>query len=146
MIGGFDMCEKKPVYHGYKELCLSGSELKDAFAEKYLTTGRHHSIVVGISIPEYFELIGIKDTGKYRIFVNVHFCKIMDAETDAQIDFFGHVALKNVGAKVDAVKMQTQCSKCGAKMKFRKGKYGVFLGCSNYPKCRNTASVPVINQ
>ena len=138
------MNEKKPIYHGYKELYLSGAELTDAFAGKYLTTGRHHSVIVGISIPEYLKLIGIKDDGKYRIFVNVNFCKIMDAETDVQIDFFGHVKLENINAKVDTMKMQMQCSKCGSKMKFRKGKYGIFLGCSNYPECRNTVSVPVI--
>ena len=136
------MTEKKPVYHGYRELYLSGSELKNAFSEKYLTTGRHHSVVVGISIPEYLKLIGIKEDGKYRIFVNVYFCKIMDAETDADIDFFGHMALKNVSVKVDTTKMQ--CPKCGSKMKFRKGKYGVFLGCSNYPGCKNTENVPII--
>lgn len=136
------MTEKKPVYHGYRELYLSGSELKDAFVGKYLTTGRNHSVVLGISVPEYFELIGIKGSKKYRIFVNVNFCKIMDAETDADIDFFGHMALKNISAKVDTTKMQ--CQKCGSKMKYRKGKYGVFLGCSNYPGCKNTENVPII--
>ena len=138
------MNEKKPAYHGYKELYLSGFELKDAFAGKYLTTGRHHSVVLGISIPEYFELIGIKNTKKYRIFVNVHFCKVMDAETDAQIDFFGHTTEGHFKVKTDTTKIQMQCQMCGSKMTFRKGKYGVFLGCSNYPGCRNTASVPMV--
>lgn len=27
------------------------------------------------------------------------------------------------------------CPKCGAKLVKRKGKYGFFIGCSNYPKC-----------
>jgi len=30
------------------------------------------------------------------------------------------------------------CPKCGGNLVERKGKYGVFLGCSNYPKCRFT--------
>lgn len=30
------------------------------------------------------------------------------------------------------------CPKCGGKLVKRKGKYGQFLGCSNYPKCRYT--------
>lgn len=136
------MSEKKPVYNGYREIYLSGSELKDAFVGKYLTTGRHHSVVLGISVPEYFVLIGIKDSKKYRIFVNVNFCKIMDAETDAEIDFFGHTAVAHVKTKVDTTKMQ--CPKCGSEMRFRKGKYGVFLGCSNYPGCKNTENVRVI--
>ena len=34
------------------------------------------------------------------------------------------------------------CDQCGAKMLIRKGKSGKFLGCSAYPKCRNTKPVP----
>lgn len=30
------------------------------------------------------------------------------------------------------------CPKCGGKLIQRKGKYGIFLGCSNYPKCKFT--------
>jgi DNA topoisomerase-1 len=29
------------------------------------------------------------------------------------------------------------CEKCGAKMEVKNGPYGMFLGCSNYPKCKN---------
>lgn len=28
------------------------------------------------------------------------------------------------------------CPRCGGKLVLRKGKYGEFLGCSNYPKCK----------
>ena len=31
------------------------------------------------------------------------------------------------------------CPQCGGKLVTRKGKYGEFKGCSNYPKCRFTA-------
>ena len=30
------------------------------------------------------------------------------------------------------------CPKCGGKLVKRNGKYGSFMGCSNYPKCRYT--------
>ncbi len=30
------------------------------------------------------------------------------------------------------------CKTCGSDMIFRKGKYGYFYGCSNYPKCKYT--------
>lgn len=30
------------------------------------------------------------------------------------------------------------CPKCGDKLVKRHGKYGDFIGCSNYPKCRYT--------
>ncbi|MBD5589258.1 topoisomerase DNA-binding C4 zinc finger domain-containing protein [Clostridium botulinum] len=31
--------------------------------------------------------------------------------------------------------MNKYCSECGSKMITRKGKYGKFRGCSNYPRC-----------
>ena len=33
------------------------------------------------------------------------------------------------------------CPKCGKKMKLRKGKYGQFFGCSDYPNCTGTAKI-----
>lgn len=33
------------------------------------------------------------------------------------------------------------CSKCGAKMVVREGKYDKFLACPNYPKCKNIVSL-----
>ncbi|MFJ7724779.1 restriction endonuclease [Neobacillus sp. NPDC097160] len=33
------------------------------------------------------------------------------------------------------------CSRCGSPMVLRTGKRGEFLGCSNFPKCRNTKNV-----
>lgn len=34
--------------------------------------------------------------------------------------------------------LQNKCPFCGADLVLRKGKYGPFWGCSNYPKCRFT--------
>jgi DNA topoisomerase I len=33
------------------------------------------------------------------------------------------------------------CDKCGAIMMMKKGRFGVFLACSNYPSCKNTKPV-----
>ena len=33
------------------------------------------------------------------------------------------------------------CPRCGGGLKIRKGKYGQFFGCSNYPKCRYTKNL-----
>jgi DNA topoisomerase-1 len=35
----------------------------------------------------------------------------------------------------------TVCDKCGAEMKVRSGKYGPFLACSAYPKCKNIKNI-----
>jgi ssDNA-binding Zn-finger/Zn-ribbon topoisomerase 1 len=35
-----------------------------------------------------------------------------------------------------------RCPVCGKKLKAKSGKYGSFLGCSGFPKCRHTESMP----
>lgn len=37
-----------------------------------------------------------------------------------------------------------KCDKCGALMVIRSGKYGKFLACPNYPKCKNTKPIEEI--
>lgn len=46
----------------------------------------------------------------------------------------------SIQKKVDDVRDKEQngiCPKCGAALVERKGKYGKFIGCSNYPKCKH---------
>ncbi|MDR3022115.1 MAG: type I DNA topoisomerase [Clostridiales bacterium] len=43
----------------------------------------------------------------------------------------------NPKAKEPPKVTDTMCEKCGAAMLEREGRYGSFLGCSNYPKCKN---------
>ena len=33
------------------------------------------------------------------------------------------------------------CEKCGSPMVIKQGRYGAFIACSGYPKCKNTRSV-----
>lgn len=42
------------------------------------------------------------------------------------------VSMKEPPQETDIV-----CDKCGGKMLLREGRYGKFLGCANFPKCRN---------
>lgn len=60
-------------------------------------------------------------------------------------NFFAPILKK---ADVTAVKIKVPpqetdvvCDKCGAKMVVREGKYGKFLGCSNFPKCNNMKKI-----
>jgi len=43
---------------------------------------------------------------------------------------------------VDNMLTDIDCDACGKPMKIKKGKRGYFLGCSGYPKCKNTGEVP----
>ena len=140
------MQAKKPVYNGYEERYVSGEELKGLFAGRYLAAGRHHSVIRGIFIAEYLDLLGIEDAMKYRIFINEHFCRVMDGDTDKLISFFGHNSLEKAEIITDPsnVHLEKVCPECGARMKFKQGKYGEFLGCSRYPECKHSAKIPII--
>ncbi len=41
------------------------------------------------------------------------------------------------------VQTKEKCDKCGKPMVIRMGKYGKFLACSGFPKCKNTKPLPV---
>jgi ssDNA-binding Zn-finger/Zn-ribbon topoisomerase 1 len=38
-----------------------------------------------------------------------------------------------------------KCPKCGALMRERVGRYGPFLGCSNYPRCNGSRDLDPVN-
>ena len=44
--------------------------------------------------------------------------------------------------KVPATETDVLCEKCGSKMVIRSSRFGKFLACPNYPKCRNTKPMP----
>jgi len=44
--------------------------------------------------------------------------------------------------KAGPIATDIDCDECGKPMIIRSGKRGKFLGCSGYPKCKNTAEVP----
>ena len=37
---------------------------------------------------------------------------------------------------------EQKCPKCGSDMKLRHGRYGAFLGCTNYPSCKGIVNLP----
>ena len=43
----------------------------------------------------------------------------------------------NLTMKAEPIETDVICEKCGHKMLLREGRYGKFLGCSNFPKCHN---------
>jgi hypothetical protein len=48
----------------------------------------------------------------------------------------------NGQAQPNNIATDIDCDECGKPMVIRKGRRGPFLGCSGYPKCRNTGDVP----
>ena len=44
-----------------------------------------------------------------------------------------------INQKIASIKTGGEiCPECGGKLIMRNGKYGSFIGCSNFPKCRYT--------
>ena len=52
----------------------------------------------------------------------------------------GNADASSLTMKAQPVETDVVCEKCGHKMLLREGRYGKFLGCSNYPKCKNIKS------
>ena len=51
---------------------------------------------------------------------------------------------RNEAGEIEMVKeepIQETCEKCGAPMVIKTGRFGKFLACSNYPKCKNTKRI-----
>ncbi|WP_295334339.1 NERD domain-containing protein [Flavobacterium sp.] len=65
--------------------------------------------------------------------------KIKAANSIATFDKRKHI--KSIQQRIEqneALKRKEKCSKCGGILVMRQGKFGIFLGCTNYPKCTNT--------
>jgi DNA topoisomerase I len=48
----------------------------------------------------------------------------------------------NKEAYSDTFDWEQKCPLCGSDMKVRHGRFGAFLGCINYPKCKGIVSIP----
>src|SRR5580704_17483441 len=46
------------------------------------------------------------------------------------------------GQRTGPIATDIDCDECGKPMVIREGRRGKFLGCSGYPKCKNTGEVP----
>lgn len=67
------------------------------------------------------------------------FDKIKSANTNGLVSKISHNQQIKEKIKTENDKIANMiCPKCGGSLILRKGKYGEFLGCSNYPKCRFT--------
>jgi DNA topoisomerase-1 len=59
-------------------------------------------------------------------------------------DFLANIKKAYLGEKrlkVEEEVTDVICEKCGANMVVRSGKYGKFLACPNYPKCKNIKNI-----
>ena len=61
----------------------------------------------------------------------------------ALISFFliSGIPLIQKGAQTHLRKGKVFCPSCDSEMRTRKGRYGLFFGCTNYPRCKSTLNI-----
>lgn len=82
-----------------------------------------------------YEVKTISDDVRDAVYSAIKSINVDDKETRKQ-----HVKAihQNIADSNDKIKNDI-CPRCGGQLVIRKGKYGYFKGCSNYPKCRFVA-------
>lgn len=136
----------RDVYNGYAEKFLTGRELTEMFNNSFYCDGRHHSVVLDITIPEYLEFVKINEDKEYRIIYNDSFCKIINPQNDKSVAFFSYEVIISPDEYIQN-RLSTNkflCPECNAKMILKQGKYGFFRSCSNYPECKGSKKVFIL--
>ena len=98
------------------------------------------SVINASSLLEYIynfndEIIIDDDINKIIKIINLNNIKDTDVREE-------HI--KNINNKIEQNEKDINnmvCPKCGGKLVKRQGKYGEFIGCSNYPKCKFTSHI-----
>lgn len=80
------------------------------------------------------EVIGKEDIGRI--------IEILEKNKSHQTDFAHTREIKKIKKESEEKIKQNICPKCGGALVEREGKYGKFIGCSNFPKCRFVVKNP----
>lgn len=66
---------------------------------------------------------------------------VVDSFWNGFKDLLHNADASNLTMKSEPVETDIICELCGNKMVVREGRFGKFLGCSNFPKCRNIKQI-----
>ena len=79
----------------------------------------------------------LTESDKENIFQKIKACNLKDAYDKRQ-----HIkSIKQAIKKRENSIRQNKCPQCGNELVLRKGKFGNFLGCNSYPKCKFTRNI-----
>lgn len=139
---------KNPIHQNYGHLKTVESILKDKYdipifsivafsSNGKLKVKATKSAVLYINeIKSYIESVSVEEKASIEDMIN-----ILDILTSAQAT--GARAKKEQISEAKQKKQETEqkialgiCPRCGGNLVQRNGKYGPFIGCSNFPKCR----------
>ena len=76
-----------------------------------------------------------------KIYENLVANNITDENVRAQHSARAQLNKNNYQQRQEEAISNGRCPSCGGKLAKRQGKYGVFYGCSNYPKCKYTKPI-----
>lgn len=96
----------------------------------------HHVIYAGslLKVIQDYQTIYLKDDDVQAILSIIKGNNVRETVSNRQ-----HIKnLRKTAKEVKAIIKQGICPKCGGQLVKRRGKYGSFYGCSNYPKCKFT--------
>ena len=69
--------------------------------------------------------------------------KLLNNQKNNILDNRKHISqIKEVKRKQENINHNI-CPRCVSQLVIRNGKYGQFIGCSNYPKCKFTAKIDI---
>ena len=107
-------------------------------------------VIVDLLVEHFNKIFDIKFTAGLETKLD----KIASGELDwikTISDFYGdfdklhkkaELDLDGKRVKVPVTETDVICEKCGSKMVIRSGRFGKFLACPNFPKCKNTKPMP----
>ena len=150
--------ERGCKYHFYNPIIQNRAHVKALAACLGLPEDAFRSYIV---FSERCELRKVPaSTEAYAICQRQHLLKVLRMDiagrerrfSDEELDALAAKVGQLVAASIDEakakhveqaqrVKASEVCPRCGGELVRRKGKYGEFLGCTNYPRCRFTRGV-----
>lgn len=139
----------------YNPIIQNRSHVKALAAYLGIPTELFHSYIV---FSERCELRKVPDdTDTYRILRRHHLVKVLRKDITARERIFDDAKFNGLEAMLSELKTESTdeakaehieqakrvkagevCPRCGGELVKRRGRYGEFLGCTNYPRCRYT--------
>lgn len=87
-----------------------------------------------LSLIESYQDIKISDASVKLIYNRLVECNVRDTVSDKE-----HIKnVRRAAQTTDSMIESGICPRCGGRLVYREGRYGSFIGCSNYPRCRFT--------
>ena len=118
------------------------AEFKKSLEEAEVNIGKEEIVVPDTEIDYLCETCGKKLIVKNGRFGKFAACpSYPECKFTMRLDREGNVIKKEENAEIQKTDMN--CELCGEFMVIRKGRFGNFYACSNYPKCKNTKPINV---